>query len=100
MDGDTAAVVKKLRDDALRTRKEFLAIDIGVCRTALEMAEFEFSVGNTDLARNELQSARKGASVIEELLGGVPPAQRGGLETEIAALKKMALRMEELLANS
>jgi hypothetical protein len=69
---DRGKEIKELLEKTRHTRREFLRTDLQTCRIALERAQLELSLGNTDEARRELAAAERGAQVIQGFLGEAP----------------------------
>jgi hypothetical protein len=66
--GDLENEIGRLYKRTARTRYEFLKNEVQACRTALEMAEFERSIGNRAATETELAHVAKGIKVIRRFL--------------------------------
>ena len=84
--GDLSEEIRELSDRVQRTRHQFLKAELLTCFTALEMAQFELSIGNTAVAQREIAAVEKGVSVIHRFLPGLQQDQRQEVETTLADL--------------
>lgn len=78
--------IKKLRGQTERTRRQFLNAEIQTCVTALEMGEYELSVGNLPVVEREIAAAAKGLETMQRYLLVVSPREKEELEARLAAL--------------
>ena len=84
--GDLDKEIGELGDKLQRTRYQFLKAELQTCLTALEMARFELSVGNTPVAEREIAAVEKGVSVIQRFLSGLSQDQRREVDANVAEL--------------
>jgi hypothetical protein len=77
--------IRVLREKTKSTRRQFLLAEVQTCSIALERAQYELSLGNTDEARKELAVAGRGVEVarrfLNEAAGPMPE-----IESELAHL--------------
>ena len=69
------------------TRYQFVRAELDTCRTALEMARYEFSVGNIDVTRKEVSAVERGIGAVERFISEIHEEQRAGLEERLVELK-------------
>jgi len=88
--------IRELTEATESTRYRFLEAVLATCLTALEMARFELSVGNTALAKKELEAVEKGILPVERLLPETHQDHRPRLESKLRNLKEVfhALQLE------
>ena len=79
--------IRELYDNTARTRYQFLTTELQTCVTALEMARFEFSIGNSEVVQKEVAFVEKGISTIQRFLPEVSPEQRTELKERLVDLK-------------
>lgn len=60
--------VRDLREKTNQNRRQFLETEEQTCFVAIERAQLEISLGNTDEAQKEFAVASRGADVIERFL--------------------------------
>jgi two-component system CheB/CheR fusion protein len=84
--GDLDKEIRELFAKVHHTRRQFLKAELQTCMTALEIAQFELSIGNTTVAQREIAAVDKGVSVIQQFLPALPEAQRGEIDTKLAEL--------------
>ncbi len=78
--------IRELSDRVQHTRYQFLKIELQTCLTALEMAQFELSIGNATVVQREIAAVEKGVSVIQRFLSALPQDQRQEVDTNLAEL--------------
>jgi len=66
--GDLENEIEKLYERTARTRHEFLKTELQSCRTALEMADLQLSIGNRAAAESEVVFVTKGIAVLHRFL--------------------------------
>ena len=88
--------IRELSGRVQRTRRQFVKTELQTCFTALEMAEFELSIGNTTVAQTEVASVEKGVSVLQRFLSALPQDQRREVDAKLAELNA---RLESVKAN-
>ena len=81
--------ISELYDKIARTRYQFLRTELRTCIMALEMAEYELSVGNSPVAEREVVSVEKGIRTIQGFLPEVSAEQRTELQARLADVKAM-----------
>jgi len=81
--------IRELYDKIARTRYQFLRTELRTCIMALEMAEYELSVGNSPVAEREVVSVEKGIRTIQGFLPEVSAEQRTELQARLADVKAM-----------
>ena len=91
--------IRELSDRVQHTRYQFLKTELQTCLTALEMAQFELSIGNTTVVQREIAAVEKGVSVIQRFLSALPQDQRVEMDTNLAELNAI-LESPEQLARS
>jgi hypothetical protein len=80
--------IRDLLEKTRRTRYEFLKAELQTCNTALDLAKFELSVDNTEVAEKEVRAIEKGISVLERFLPEMPQGDpRRDVEAKLAELK-------------
>jgi hypothetical protein len=84
--GDLDKEIRELSDKVQRTRYQFLKTELQTCLTALEIAEFELSIGNTTVAQREIATVEKGVRVIERFLSALPQDQRQEMDANLEDL--------------
>jgi hypothetical protein len=85
--GDVEKEIKELIEKTGRTRYQFLRAELQTCLTALEMAEYELSIGNTAVAEKEVAYVEKGVRTLQRFLPEVSDDQRKEIETRVVGLK-------------
>ncbi len=81
--------IRELYDKIARTRYQFLRTELRTCITALEMAKYELSVGNSPVAEREVVAIEKGIRTIQRFLPEVSAEQRTELQARLADVKAM-----------
>lgn len=84
--GNLDKEIRELSGRLQHTRYQFLKAELQTCLTALEMAQFELSTGNTIVAQREIAAAEKGVTVIQRFLPALPQDQRREIDTNLAEL--------------
>jgi hypothetical protein len=85
--GDLDDEIRELAGKVQRTGRQFLKAELQTCFTALEMAEFELSIGNIAVTEREVAAVEKGVSVIQRFLSPLPEDQKRELDATFAELK-------------
>jgi len=70
-----------------RIRQDFLLALLQNTFTALEMADFELSIGNIEVVEKELVHTQKACSAIERFVAGLKPEQRSNIDFQLAHAK-------------
>ena len=78
--------IGELYETAARARYQFIRVELQTCLTALEMADFELSIGNSAVAEREVACAEKGIGTARRFLPEVSAEQRTELEAKLAEL--------------
>ena len=76
--------IRELRDKIAGTRYQFLRTHMQTCITALEMANYELSIGNTSVAKGEVAAVEKGIHTIRRFLPEVTGEQKTELQARLA----------------
>jgi predicted transcriptional regulator len=84
--GDLDKEIRELSGKVQRNRYQFLKAELKTCLTALEIAQFELSIGNTTVAQSEIAAVEKGVSVIQRFLSALPQDQRREVEANLEEL--------------
>src|SRR4029450_9052092 len=79
--------IEALLEKTARTRYDFLRTELQVCFTAIDMAHFELSLGNTSVAVREVAFVDRGIKTMQRFLPEVSAEQRRELELRLAELK-------------
>jgi chromosome segregation ATPase len=86
--------IRRLHERTASTRYQFLQAELQTCFTALDLAKYELSVGNTSLAEREIAHVEKGIRAIQRFLPEVSGEQRTELEAKLADLQEMLSRLK------
>lgn len=93
--GDLDKEIGNLHEKTARTRYQFLKAELQTCRMAIEMGEYEFSLGNRAVAEKEAILVKKGISVIHRFLPEALPEEQLEVEAKTA---KLSVALESLKA--
>jgi len=83
---DSESEIRDLREKTNQNRRQFLVTEVQTCFIAIERAQLEISLGNTDEAQKEIAVASRGADVIERFLDKAP-GEMADLEAKLAELR-------------
>ena len=81
--------IRELREKTGRTRYQFLRAELQTCFTALEIGQYQLSVGNATVAEREVAAVEKGIRAIQRFLPEVSAEQRREVETKLAELNEI-----------
>jgi hypothetical protein len=94
---DLERQIRELAEKTAQLRYQFLLAECQTCFTALDVAQFELSVGGITIAKREIAAVEKGLCTIERFLPEISVEQRQELEEKLAELKAvLALIVLEL----
>ena len=79
--------IEQLFEKTARTRYEFLKAGMQACFTALEMAQYELSVGHVDGVRKEIAFVRRGIATLRRFLSEASSEQRSEVAAGMARLQ-------------
>jgi hypothetical protein len=93
--------IRRLFEQTGRTRYQFLTVELQTCFTAIDLAKFELSVGNTAVVEKEVLAVEQGIRVIQRFLPEVSGQPRTEVEAGLAKLQsQLASLKAELSATS
>jgi hypothetical protein len=78
--------IRDLREKTDRTRYQFLKAELRTCSTAMEIAQYQLSIGSVDVARTEADCVEAGLSTIRRFLLETSPEQQAEIEAKVAEL--------------
>lgn len=81
--------IRRLSENTARTRYQFLTVELQTCFTAIDLAQFELSVGNAAIAEREVAAVEEGIRVLQRFLPDVSGKPREELEARLAELQSM-----------
>ena len=90
--------IRKLMEDTSRIRGQFLLAEIRTCSIALEVGDYELSVGSIDIAVRETKNVERGISALRRFLEGAPAEQREEIARKQADIEERLSRLKLLIA--
>ena len=84
--GDLDKEIRELSGQVQRTQYQFLKAELQTCFTALEIAQFELSIGSTIVVQREVAAVEKGVAVIQRFLSTLPQDQRREVDAKLEEL--------------
>jgi hypothetical protein len=91
--------IRELLERSAHNRRQLIKVSLQSCATALEIADFQLSVGNAREARKEVAFVEKGVRTIQHFLAGATPAQRTEVEASLAELAKALEQLKARLGD-
>jgi phage terminase Nu1 subunit (DNA packaging protein) len=85
--GDLENEIRELRERTALTRYQFLKAELQTCCTALEMAQYELSIGDVVVVGREVAAVEEGIRTLERFLPEATAEQREEVGTRVAELK-------------
>lgn len=79
--------IRELLEKTAETRQQFLQAELETCFTAVDMAKYELSVGNFDVAEREVSYVEHGIRTLRRFLSEMPLEQRRQIEARVADLQ-------------
>jgi hypothetical protein len=80
--------IRKLIEQHRRTRLQFLKAELETCFTALEIAKYELSMGNTTVAQREVAFIDKGIRALQRFLPDLPDSkEKANIKAKLAKLQ-------------
>jgi hypothetical protein len=76
-----------LLEKTRRTRYQFLQAELQTCFTAVDMGNYELSLGNVDVTKWEVNIVEEGVRTIQRFLGETSLEQRKAIESRLADLQ-------------
>jgi hypothetical protein len=95
--GELDNQIKRLYETTDRTRYEFLKNEVQACLIALEMAEFQLSIGNRAVAESEATEVAKGIGVLRRFLPATPAEQRPEIGKKLADIEAALISLKAKL---
>jgi hypothetical protein len=89
--------IARLREQTERTRYQFLTVEVETCHTAIDIANFELSVGNAAVAVKEVQTVEEGIRVIHRFLAEISGDHRSAIEAKLATLQSRLVALKSAL---
>lgn len=80
--------VKQVMKKAARTRYEFVLVELRTCFTCLDMGKYQFSVGDDEAGRKEIDLAERGLHEAERFSAGFAPEEMAGIAETLTRLKR------------
>jgi hypothetical protein len=81
--------VRDLHQKTTQTRYAFLQAELETCFTAIDMAKYEISVGNIDVAEREVSFVEDGIRTLRRFLTDMPPEEQRKIENRAGILQAM-----------
>jgi hypothetical protein len=91
-------VIKRLSEQTGRTRYQFLTVNLQSCFIAIDLANFELSLGNTAVVEKEVLAVEHGIRVIQRFLPEVSGQPRTELKASLAKLQSQLVQLKAELS--